>query len=134
MTTPEPPDASAEQWARFLDALERACGECGGTGLVRSVRWRAWHERAGELVRVAQAAQRAADLSQAAQAPHAETEVPTVVLAIERAIDEHMRTRPDEPEQQPCRTCRGTGRVLTGFGRRLAEVLARHGFVRQGDP
>ncbi|MBX6769197.1 MAG: hypothetical protein IRY90_18945 [Actinomadura rubrobrunea] len=135
MTKPDYSDPSAEQWVRFLAALECECGECDGTGQVRSAEWRAWHERANELFRVAQAAHRAADLSHASQGgqgQHPEAEVPTVVMAVERAINEHMRARPDEPEQMPCQACRGTGRVLSAVGLQLVELLARHGFVREG--
>jgi hypothetical protein len=119
---------SDEQWTRFLAALEADCTECGGAGKVRSGRWQAWYERASELIRVAQVAHRAADLS------HAEVQVPTVVVAIERAIDQHMQGRPDEPENLSCAACRGTGRVLTGLGLRLSEFLSRHGFVRGNGP
>ncbi|HEY8480291.1 MAG TPA: hypothetical protein VIL71_10715 [Spirillospora sp.] len=142
----------ADPWARFLDALETGCGTCGGTGSVMREQWRTWHRQADELTRVAQAARMAADMTPE-NAPHqpawngparpgapgqgaggagtSGTE-PTIVAAIERAIEEHMRSRPEGPEEERCGTCHGSGRVLTPTGHRLVELLARHGFVRQG--
>lgn len=129
---------AAEPWARFLAALETGCGTCGGTGGVVREEWRAWHRQADELVRVAQAARRAADMAPE-KAPHQEPVTlgpagpaaePSIVAAIDRAIDDHMRARPQGPEEEMCGACRGSGVVLTPTGRRLGEILARHGFVR----
>ncbi|TDC69922.1 hypothetical protein E1200_06945 [Actinomadura sp. GC306] len=123
-----------DPWAPFLAALETGCGTCGGTGGVVREEWRTWYRQADELVRVAQAARRAAEM-----APHQDVSYgpvglgpaePSIVAAIDRAIDDHMRARPDVPEEAACETCRGTGMILTHTGRRLAEILARHGFFR----
>ncbi|XRQ05283.1 hypothetical protein ACN3XK_53325 [Actinomadura welshii] len=142
-----PPDP----WVRFLAALETGCGTCGGTGTLLREQWRAWYRQADELVRVAQAARRAADMNPdkaphqgapggpgAPGAPGGPVRVgppgpgaePSIVAAVDRAIDDHMRARPEGPEEEACAACRGSGMVLTPTGRRLAEILARHGFVR----
>jgi hypothetical protein len=98
-----------------------------------------WHRRAGELVAVAQAARRAHDLRPAPGAvPVTVPDLPmagepAIVTAVERAIDDHMRARPAEPEEDTCAACRGLGRELTAAGRRFTELLARHGFVRRAD-
>ncbi|MFB4320275.1 hypothetical protein [Actinomadura sp. 21ATH] len=142
----EPNDAL---WTRLLAALEAPCADCGGAGTVHAPAWRAWHERAGELVRVAQAARRATDLRQARpavpqgarptvpegvprispEAAREAAETPAIVTAIDRAIGDHMNTRPDGPERVRCTTCGGCGRTLTAAGTRLTEFLARHGLV-----
>ncbi|NDU75234.1 hypothetical protein GWI34_21785 [Actinomadura sp. DSM 109109] len=122
---------------RFLEALEDDCAACGGTGSVPNEHWLAWHRRAGELVAVAQAARRAHELRPARGAApiavpeRAAVDEPAIVAAVERAIDDHMSARPDEPESEPCAACGGHGRELTPAGRQLAEMLARHGFVRR---
>lgn len=141
------PDGPADQWFGFLAALETTCPACSGTGQVRSEAWQAWHERAEELGRVALAAQRASgmrlDASGAVvRAPddlprrrrayatgHSGGDAPTVMAAIERAIDEHERARPLEAEYVTCRTCAGGGLVLTPLGQRLVQFLKRHGLV-----
>lgn len=128
----------ADPWAPFLAALETGCGTCGGTGSVVREQWRTWYRQADELVRVAQAARRAAEMTPD-KAPHQDFSYgsvrlgpaePSIVAAIDRAIDDHMRARPEGPEETVCATCRGSGAVLTPAGRRLAEILARHGFFR----
>jgi len=130
--------ASAGFLSRLLEALEDDCAVCGGTGSTPNEQWLAWHRRAGELIAVAQAARRAHVLRPAPGAPpvaapeHAADAEPTIVTAVERAIDDHMRARPDEPEEERCAACRGLGKELTPAGRQFAEVLARHGFVRRG--
>jgi hypothetical protein len=131
---------NAGPWARLLDALETDCGLCGGTGRTPNERWLEWHRRAGELVAVAQAARRAHELrpgqgSAPVSAPVTVPDAvapaePAIVTAVERAIDDHMRSRPAEPEDDECGSCGGLGRELTPAGRQLAELLARHGFVR----
>lgn len=109
-----------------------------GTGSTPNEQWLAWHRRAGELIAVAQAARRAHVLRPAPGAPpvaapeRAADAEPTIVTAVERAIDDHMKARPDEPEEERCAACRGLGKELTPAGRQFAEVLARHGFVRRG--
>ncbi|MFS2295412.1 MAG: hypothetical protein FWJ90_22390 [Actinomadura sp.] len=133
---------AAEPWTPFLAALETGCGTCGGTGGIVREEWRNWHRQADELVRVAQAARRVADMAPE-NAPHQEARTgpftpgpagpvaePSIVAAIDRAIDDHMRARPQGPEEEVCGACRGSGVVLTPAGHRLAELLARHGFVR----
>ncbi|GAA2453349.1 hypothetical protein GCM10010191_84970 [Actinomadura vinacea] len=226
---------AAELWQRLLASLERPCAACGGTGSVLSGDWKAWHERAGELIRVAQAAQRATTLQSAAgrggappaggavpaggpggggaaqgngvpggtvpgSVPQAFRETtpqgvpqmapagahasavpgarpvapgppvagqpvagpaatgpvvagpaaapqpgaargepgaawgepataPAIVTAIDRAIDDHVRTRPSGPERVPCEACEGCGRALTAAGAGLTDFLARHGLV-----
>nr|BFE36691.1 hypothetical protein GCM10010200_089420 [Actinomadura rugatobispora] len=55
---------AADLWRRLLAALECPCAVCGGTGKVLSDAWKVWHERAGELIRVAQAAHKATTLQQ----------------------------------------------------------------------
>lgn len=127
--------ASAGFLSRLLDALEDDCAVCGGTGRTPDGQWLAWHRRAGELIAVAQAARRAHELRPAGPpgvppAPEAVAE-PAIVTAVERAIDDHMRARPDGPEEERCAACRGLGKQLTPAGRQFAEVLARHGFVRR---
>ncbi|MEO3824672.1 hypothetical protein [Actinomadura sp. B10D3] len=130
----------AAQWARLLDGLETDCGTCGGTGTTPNERWVEWHRRAGELVAVAQAARRAHELRPAHGAvPVTVPDLPlagepAIVTAVERAIDDHMRARPAEPEEDTCPACRGLGRELTAAGRELADLLARHGFVRRTGP
>ncbi|WP_339154689.1 hypothetical protein [Actinomadura luteofluorescens] len=130
--------ASAGFLSRLLEALEDDCAECGGTGSTPNGQWLAWHRRAGELIAVAQAARRAHELRPVPGAPPAappaaapEHAEPAIVTAVERAIDDHMRARPDEPEEERCAACRGLGKELTPAGRQFAEVLARHGFVRR---
>ncbi|MFA1542833.1 hypothetical protein [Actinomadura monticuli] len=130
-----------DRWARLPAALEDDCGTCGGTGRTPNPRWQAWHRRAGELVAVAQAARRAHELRAVAPgaaggapggAPGAPGEPgePAIVAAVDRAIDDHMRARPAEPEEETCAACKGMGRELTSAGRLLADLLVRHGFVR----
>ncbi|MFI0356111.1 hypothetical protein [Actinomadura sp. 9N407] len=174
------PDGTGDLWERLLPALEAPCPACEGTGTVYSGDWRAWHERAGELVRVAQAARRATDLHLARAAlarpvPHGarpnatqqngaqpngaqptvpegipqisqdpdaaqgssgaarEIGTPAIVTVIDRAIGDHMRSRPDGPERVRCATCGGCGRTLTAAGAGLTEFLARHGLA-PGEP
>ncbi|MGP4021920.1 hypothetical protein [Actinomadura sp. 3N407] len=144
MTTPGDAAAGpADPWARFLAALETGCGTCGGTGKTVREQWRMWHRQADELVRVAQAARRAADLNPDTTAyqsvPHGPGEQgpagppaePSIVAAIDRAIDDHMKARPQGPEEETCQACHGCGTLLTATGRHLADLLARHGFVRE---
>ncbi len=133
--------ASAGLVARLLDALEDDCAQCGGSGTTPNEQWLAWHRRAGELIAVAQAARRAHEWRPAQAATPAAPPVaaperpaapePAIVTAVERAIDDHMNARPSEPEKERCAACRGLGRELTPAGRQLAEMLARHGFVRR---
>ncbi len=137
--------ASAGLVSRLLEALEDDCAECGGTGSTPNERWLAWHRRAGELIAVAQAARRAHEWRPAPGAPpgappgaapvaapeRPAAAEPAIVTAVERAIDDHMKARPSEPEKERCAACRGLGRELTPAGRQLAEMLARHGFVRR---
>ncbi|MEU8797319.1 hypothetical protein [Spirillospora sp. NPDC048819] len=169
MTTPGDAAAgSADPWVRFLAALETGCGTCGGTGKTVREEWRLWHRQADELVRVAQAARRAADLNPdttayqhvphgpgghgpggqapggqapggqapggqapGGQGPAGPAAEPSIVAAIDRAIDDHMKARPQGPEEETCRACRGCGTLLTAAGHHLADLLARHGFVRE---
>ncbi|WP_165966875.1 hypothetical protein [Actinomadura sp. 7K507] len=133
MTTP----GEAAPWARFLAALETGCGTCGGRGRTVPAQWRTWYRQADELVRVAQAARRATDLNPAPAIsdgspgpdPAGPAE-PSIVAAIDRAIDDHMKARPQSPEEEPCETCHGSGTLLTPAGRDLAALLTRHGFLR----
>lgn len=142
---PDPAAEWAAEWAGLLAALERECGNCGGTGRLYSGAWRAWFERSGELVRVAQAARRAAGLQPDRRVTMAGedtgtfrlldpalagSEAPMIVAAAERAIDEHEAARPHEPERAMCRACEGRGSTLTPAGERLADLLTRHGFPR----
>ncbi|SEG85626.1 hypothetical protein SAMN04489712_11848 [Thermomonospora echinospora] len=150
MTMPDDADRLIDQWSRFLAALEADCPVCAGTGVVLSDAWQAWHERAGELSRVALAARRASGMrldgnGAMVRVPdelprrrepaegHPGADAPTVMAAVERAIDEHERARPAEAEHVPCRACAGCGLVLTPIGRRLAQLLHRHGFVTVPD-
>lgn len=149
MTMPDDADRLVDQWSRFLAALEADCPVCAGTGIVLSEAWQAWHERAGELSRVAQAARRASGMrldgsGAMVRAPggpphrhepagHAGADAPTVMAAVERAIDEHERARPAGAEHVPCETCAGGGLVLTPIGRRLTRFLLRHGFAAGPD-
>ncbi|TDC57171.1 hypothetical protein E1281_05915 [Actinomadura sp. KC345] len=133
MTTP----GEADPWARFLTALETGCGTCGGRGRTVRAQWRAWYRQADELVRVAQAARRATDLNPAADLVNgfagpgfADPAEPSIVTAVDRAIDDHMKARPQCPEEEPCETCHGSGMLLTAAGHRLADLLTRHGFLR----
>ncbi|MBA9003292.1 MULTISPECIES: hypothetical protein [Thermomonospora] len=116
------------EWARLLAALETDCPRCAGAGQVYSEAWQAWHERAGELSRVAQAAWRASGMRRPPPGEQQGGDAPTVLATIERAIEEHERTRPEEAEHITCGTCGGTGLVPTEAGLRLADVLRRHGF------
>lgn len=123
---------SGDRWARLVAALEDDCAACRGTGRTPNPRWLAWHQRAGELVAVAQAARRAHELravAPGAAAGGAPGE-PGIVAAVDRAIDDHMRARPAEPEEETCGTCAGMGKELTAAGRLLTDLLVRHGFVR----
>ncbi|WP_433324678.1 hypothetical protein [Spirillospora sp. CA-294931] len=118
---------------RFLAGLEDDCARCGGSGRVVNDAWRAWHERADELVRVAQAVRRAAELNAPDRenaARQCQEHEPEIVRAIDRTIDDHVRARPADPERVGCAACRGSGRVLSPAGLRLVEFLRRHGFVR----
>ena len=66
-------DAAGDLWVRLLGALERPCPVCGGAGRMRSREWRAWRARTDELVRVVEAARRAATMPAgdgAPQVPH----------------------------------------------------------------
>lgn len=126
---------TADRWTRLLEALEDDCAECGGTGRTPSAQWRAWHQRACELIAVAQAARRAHELRPALTSGVPDTAPdgiagPAIVTAVERAIDDHMKARPSEPEERTCGACEGTGRQLTPAGRLLTDLLTRHGFVR----
>jgi hypothetical protein len=62
-------DAAGDLWVRLLDALERPCAGCGGRGSAPSREWRAWRARTDELVRVVEAARRAATLPGNGEAP-----------------------------------------------------------------
>ena len=133
MTRPD----EADPWVRFLAALETECGACGGTGRTVRAQWRAWYRQADELVRVAQAARRATDLNTAPDVfavpagPGAcDPAEPSIVTAVDRAIDDHMKARPQCSEEQSCESCRGSGMLLTAAGRHLADLLTRHGFLR----
>lgn len=124
---------TADRWTRLLDALEDDRAPCGGTGRTPSARWRAWHQRACELVALAQAARRAHELRPAGQAPTTLPDgmpEPAIVAVVERAIDDHMKSRPSEPEENEFATCRGTAKQLTPADRSLTEILARHGFIQ----
>lgn len=146
MTTADELRHAAAHWERLLAALEGDCANCGGTGRVVNSAWQVWYARSNELTRVAQVARRAAGLPpehrvtittdtggfpriDPAVAP--QVEAPAVVVAAERAIDEHQNTRPHEPEQMTCAACEGYGRVLTVIGSQVADLLARHGFLRR---
>jgi hypothetical protein len=69
-------DAAADLWVRLLDALERPCPMCGGRGTMPSPQWRAWRARTDELVRVVEAARRAATLPNGGEAPRLEPPEP----------------------------------------------------------
>ncbi|RFS83206.1 hypothetical protein D0T12_23935 [Actinomadura spongiicola] len=114
-------------WLRFLTELEDDCPACHGTGRTANARWRAWHQRAHELIAVAEAAHRANELT---PVPHTTPDGPAIVTAVERAIEDHMRARPADPEETPCGTCHGIGRQLTPAGRMFTDLLTRHGFIR----
>ncbi|WP_396445031.1 hypothetical protein [Actinomadura sp.] len=135
------PSGSGDRPALLPAALEADCAACGGTGRTPNPRWLAWHRRAAELVAVAQAARRAHELrvvapgppsggAPAPTQPDASAE-PAIVAAVDRAIEDHMRARPAEPEEDDCAACAGMGRELTAAGRQLTELLVRHGFVRR---
>lgn len=134
MTIPDDARTPVESWIRLLAALETDCTVCGGTGRVLSKIWQEWRERAEELTRVAQAAQRAVGLRPDQRARTPASHSPKVMAAIERALIEHERSRPAGPEQVPCESCRGCGKMLTGMGERVADLLSRHGFVRDIGP
>lgn len=132
---------SADPWVRFLSALETGCEMCGGTGSTLREQWRMWYRQADELVRVAQAARRATDINPdmnphnvpdglVRPGPAGTAAEPSIVAAVDRAIDDHMKARPHGPEEEPCGACHGCGTRLTAAGRHLADLLARHGFVR----
>jgi hypothetical protein len=134
--------ADADLWLRLVETFEDDCRSCGGKGQRRNAQWQEWQRRAGELIAVAQAARRADDLRVSTRgnergarpnglAPSGTEGEPAIVAAVERAIDDHMRARPPEPEEEACEACRGTGKELTPVGRRVAEMLVRHGFVRK---
>ncbi|MEV3927308.1 hypothetical protein [Actinomadura coerulea] len=144
---------SAGFLSRLLEALEDDCAVCGGTGTTPNEGWLAWHRRAGELIAVAQAARRAHELrpvpgappaaaperpaaapERPVPAPERPAAEPAIVTAVERAIDDHMRARPDEPEEERCAACGGLGKELTPAGRQFTEALTRHGFVREPPP
>lgn len=149
MTTADDLRQAAALWERLLAALEGDCPACGGTGRLINGAWQEWYERSNELIRVAQVARRAAGLppdrrvtinSDTGGFPRldptlgAPVEAPAVVVAAERAIDEHQIARPHEPEQVTCVTCEGHGRALTVVGEQVAEVFTRHGFLRKPPP
>ncbi|TDD31933.1 hypothetical protein E1287_24810 [Actinomadura sp. KC06] len=123
-------DDAADHWMRLLEALECDCAGCDGTGWTLNAQWREWQQRATELVAVAHAARRAHEL-RPAQVPGGIDAEPAIVAVVERAIADHMRSRPAEPEETVCDACRGTGRQLTPAGHLFTDLLARHGFVRQ---
>ncbi|MFI0485800.1 hypothetical protein [Actinomadura sp. 9N215] len=126
-------DDAAGHLLRLLEALECDCAECAGTGRTRNAQWREWHQRATELIAVAEAAHRAYEL-RPAQVPDTIPDGiggPAVVAVVERAIEDHMKARPAEPEETACDACRGTGRQLTPAGHVFVDLLARHGFVRR---
>ncbi|WP_395958743.1 hypothetical protein [Actinomadura sp. 6N118] len=142
MSRDNPENGQVAQWSRFLDALETACVTCGGQGDVTSHSWRAWYERAEELARVAEAARRAAGLRTGGGGngfrpeapPDTAVGAPSIVAAVERAMNEHDAAQPVGSRQVPCPDCGGTGRALSPVGLRLAEILTHHGFVRVEDP
>jgi hypothetical protein len=123
MTIPDDAHAIVETWIRLLAVMEAGCPACRGSGRVLAKPWLDWRERAEELTRVAQAARRAVGMRSPADSPN-------VMAAIERAVVDHERARPHGPEQVACEHCRGYGKVLTGIGERVADMLCRHGFVR----
>jgi hypothetical protein len=149
MTRPDDTGRLVDQWSRFLSALETDCPACTGTGIVLSGAWQSWYERAGELSRVALAARRASGMrldggamTRVPDEPprrrehtegHRGADAPTVMAAVERAIDEHERARPSEAEHVPCEACAGGGLVLTPIGRRLTRILLQHGLVTGPD-
>ncbi|WUI01720.1 hypothetical protein OHR68_07845 [Spirillospora sp. NBC_00431] len=135
-------DDAADHLLRLLDALESDCAGCAGTGRTPNAQWREWHQRATELIAVAEAAHRAHEYRaheyrayelRPAQVPDTVPDGiggPAVVAVVERAIEDHMKARPAEPEETVCDACRGTGRQLTPAGHLFIDLLERHGFVR----
>jgi hypothetical protein len=136
---------------QLVGALEEDCGVCGGTGRTRSAQWQDWELRAGELIAVAQAARRADQLhvpagieaagnrafgngaveNGAADPASRSSEQVTILAVIDRAIEDHMNARPRGPQEEACAACGGIGKRLSAAGRLLADVLVRHGFVRE---
>ncbi|MEU9022716.1 hypothetical protein [Actinomadura sp. NPDC048394] len=133
--------AGADAAVRLIEALEEDCGACAGAGRTRSEQWQDWELRAGELIAVAQAARRADEMHAPAGAGNAgnngstsasrSSEQVTILAVIDRAIEDHMKARPLEPQENDCSACGGSGKKLSPVGRLLAEMLMRHGFVRE---
>ncbi|TMR04267.1 hypothetical protein ETD83_08820 [Actinomadura soli] len=127
-------DDAADHLIRLLETLECDCDGCGGTGRTLNAQWREWQQRGTELVAVAHAARRAHELRPAQVTgivPDGIGGEPAIFAVVERAIADHMRARPAEPEETACEACGGTGRQLTHAGHLFTDLLARHGFVRK---